>query len=119
MTYYHPEFYQLISLLGQPDGALAIQSTAVFTYGTDVVGATDLDRDGDTDLLLGHDGFSDGLEIHFNDGTAGMESIQQAHMGVTPPEVCVADVDGDGRDDIVACYGRSRGNTATVLFNRR
>jgi hypothetical protein len=64
--------------------------------------AADLDGDGHIDLAMSNSGF-DTVSVFFGDGHGAFKSAAQSPIaaGATPFMIAVADVNGDGRPDIV------------------
>lgn len=78
------------------------------------IAAADVDGDGWSDIVAGHEGHGPGqVSICFNDGAGGFASSQLYHGGALQSHVALGDVNGDGRLDIV-----SAGHAAvSVLLN--
>jgi hypothetical protein len=82
--------------------------------------AADVNGDGNVDLICAnYGGFSDDfnstLTILTNDGTGNFRLSSSPVVGIYPDSVCAADVNGDGKVDLIcANYGD---NTLTVLTN--
>lgn len=75
----------------------------------------DFNDDGRADLVVGQ---MVGVKVAFGDGSGGMSAGVRAGTGATPNSIAVADLDGDGDQDIVtANHGNGGGNTFSVLFN--
>jgi FG-GAP-like repeat len=79
------------------------------------LGAADLDRDGDVDLVVGN-GADRTLLFLRNRGDGRFASPVEIPLGRTPTQVLIADVDGDTWPDVVVA--EAEGSVA-VLRNRR
>jgi hypothetical protein len=79
------------------------------------VGAADLDRDGDVDLVVGN---AAGRSLLFlrNRGDGRFASPVEVPLGGTPARLLVADVDGDAWPEVVVTEA---GGSVAVLHNRR
>jgi hypothetical protein len=105
-------------LLGNGDGTFQPQET--FSTGSDPasVAVADVNGDGKPDLVVANYGGtgngSVGILLGNGNGTfAGQQALGQS---IKPSSVAVADIDGDGRPDIVAC-SRGGGNISLFLGN--
>ena len=79
--------------------------------------ASDIDGDGKPDLVVG---YSTGtiISVYLNTSTAGNIAFgarTDYAVGSTPSTVAIADIDGDGKKDIVTCNQSS--NTVSILRN--
>lgn len=76
------------------------------------VRAVDLDGDGNIDLVMPNQGF-DTVSVLFGDGHGNFQPIVPIVAGPTPFMIAVADVNGDGRPDIlVANYSGHMSDTS-------
>jgi trimeric autotransporter adhesin len=103
------------------ESAISYSSDQTFATGTDpqAVASADIDGDGKPDLIVANF-FDNTVSVLRNTTpsqarTIGFAAQQTFAAGISPKSVAVADVNGDGRPDLlVADYN---GNTISVLMN--
>jgi hypothetical protein len=100
------QVYQFTAATGGPGGG-------AYRAGTDVllgqfataVAVGDLDNDGDLDILTAPYSSGASLTVQLNNGQARFSpGVVLPPYGSTVSEIVLADVDGDGDLDILACY---------------
>jgi len=107
-------------LLGNGDGTL--QAPTLFTAGpgpmmTLSVAVADLNGDGKPDLATAdYNGTSGTLSVLLGDGTGAFPAYRTYAAGDSPSSVAIADVNGDGRRDLVTTNSGSGSNTVGVLL---
>ena len=84
--------------------------------GGHAVAWADFDADGDDELVAGWREAPYGLARYRVDASGRLASRQLIDAGIAVEDVAVADLDGDGRPDLVAA-GRATGNIR-ILFNQ-
>jgi hypothetical protein len=100
---------------------------SVYSYMTEYVCVGDIDGDGKPDLIL-HDGFET-LSVLRNlsatgpidpaaFGAVGDLSRYRFTVGINPQTIKVADIDGDGKPDLLVSYYSFYGIGVSVLLNR-
>lgn len=96
-------------LLNNGDGTFAAQT--IYSTGTDSapvsVAVNDADADGDDDIVVANQGGNSvGLFLNQGAGTFSTQTTYSTGTGSSPSSVVLADVSGDGKNDIiVANYG--------------
>jgi hypothetical protein len=103
-------------LTNNGSGGFAFASSLVVGNGPWVVTAADINGDGKVDLISGNQDHS--ITVLTNNGTGGFVVASTIIVGSTQPtplSVVTADVNGDGRLDLV--YGNYWSNSITVLTN--
>lgn len=89
-------------LLGNGDGTFQPRIDLPTGDSPEGVAAGDLDRDGNPDLVTAADGGPDSINIHRGNGDGTFAApTTLAVPGANPYDVRIADLDGDGRLDIV------------------
>jgi hypothetical protein len=107
-------------LLGNGDGTL--QAPTLFTAGpgpmmTLSVAVADVNGDGKPDLATAdYNGTSGTLSVLLGDGTGAFPAYRTYAVGDSPSSVAVADVNGDGRCDLVTTNSGGGTNTVNVLL---
>ncbi|MFD2719003.1 FG-GAP-like repeat-containing protein [Hymenobacter monticola] len=100
------QVYQFTAATGGPGGG-------AYRAGTDVllgqfataVAVGDLDNDGDLDIITAPYSSGASLTVQLNNGQARFsQGVVLPPYGATVSEIVLADVDGDGDLDILACY---------------
>jgi hypothetical protein len=105
-------------LLGNGDGTL--QAPTLYSAGpapmmTLSVAVADLNGDGKPDLATAdYNGTNGTLSVLLGDGTGAFPAYRTYAAGDSPSSVAVADVNGDGRRDLITT--NSGGNTVNVLL---
>jgi hypothetical protein len=91
-----------LALSSEPLAACPRNTLAVDTHGAIKIFASDIDQDGDTDIL-GLSYWGDRVDLFLNDGSRPPQWTRQLIDGSSarPVAVSVADVDGDGARDIL------------------
>jgi len=98
---------------GDCQGATTTSSVSINT-GPVAIASGDLDRSGTIDLAVAA---QTGVVILRGNGSGGFTADTPLNAGPDPRAVAIADVDGDGRPDIVV--GSGFGNTGiTILYGR-
>ena len=129
------EHYPAVIIVPNMDGAGLLTAAAtialpVFGNGVSHVRAIDLDHDGDMDIvaatpwdLNGHPPFGHVNYYWFrNDGLGGFEGPLPIGGGLdmhAAYAVDIADIDGDGLEDLIAMSDDSAANRRVVWFQRR
>ena len=102
-------------LLGRGDGSFGSRQTFAVGNGPNALSVTDLNNDHRLDVVVTNI-FDNTVSVLLNNGTGGNASFQSQAtfaVGAQPYDVTVADVDGDGKPDVItANYG---GNSLSVL----
>jgi len=81
------------------------------------VAVADLNGDGRPDLATAdYNGTSGTLSVLLGDGTGAFPAYRTYAVGDSPSSVAVADVNGDGRRDLVTTNSGSGSNTVNVLL---
>jgi len=80
---------------------------------TNQAAGVDVNTDGWADIVLMNDG-SDDFDVFLNDQTGGFQVPYSFGVGVTPMSFLIADVDGDGRPDLITVTF----NGVEVVLNR-
>ena len=108
-----------ISLLfGRPDGTYLPQVRVTTPYGPAALAVADFNRDGRDDLVvacLGYPGSYPGNLLLFVNPSSGSIAQPLLPPGLSPSSVGVADLNADGRPDIVATSGDG---TVSILLGR-
>ena len=79
---------------------------------------TDIDGDGDQDLLITGQAESGNLSgLYVNDGSGSFSESNAGLTGVDYSSSCIADVDGDGRQDLLITGNNINGRIARLYFN--
>jgi len=94
----------VITLLGDGAGGLRLVSSFDVGYGGSAVGAGRLDADGKIDLVV-TDSDSKQLRIYAGNGSGGFTLRQTMTFPEAPGRPLVADLTGDGLDDVVVTTG--------------
>ncbi|WP_324671430.1 FG-GAP-like repeat-containing protein [Hymenobacter sp. GOD-10R] len=97
--------------------------TGVYTAGQQVsfnglprnVALSDVDGDGDLDLLLSVNNGQGIVYVRLNNGSANFSGTQQVLVGQEPYGLAVGDVDADGDIDLITSNGSS--SSVSVRFN--
>lgn len=95
--------------LGRGDGTFDAADTIPFavplppipgTPPTSLLGVSDSDGDGDADIVAGVLG--GGFATFNNDGSGNLQPVESVFVGGNLPSLAVADINDDGRSDVVA-----------------
>ncbi len=94
-------------------------------YGTTSVAAADVNGDGKVDLICANQGLqfvvlSNSVTVFTNNGNGGFTLSVTLNAGTRPHSVAAADVNGDGKVDVVCANASSSfpgGNTLTIFTN--
>ena len=103
-------------VLGNGDGTfgdLDADLTVVAGTGPINAEATDLDRDGNVDLIVANS-LSDDLSVLLGNGDATFRTFERVGVGQGPRWVSVGDINGDDVPDAVSA--NREGNDLTILF---
>lgn len=87
----------------QPSAPIVLDSTYAEGYPVSCVATGDLNLDGRDDFAVGSFGNADSW-ILVNDGNRHLKPPFAASTGGTSNQIAVADVDGDGKNDVVLAY---------------
>ncbi|MCK8495277.1 FG-GAP-like repeat-containing protein [Spirosoma sp. RP8] len=79
------------------------------------VTCTDIDGDGDLDILASKRNGNSSVAIRFNDGHGRFSGSAQIRADNNPVDVTTADVDGDGDMDLLVANGSSTNNVSIRL----
>ncbi len=113
----HDDVGMVYVLLGDGRGGFSTAEGSPLRLPNSVweVSAGDLNGDGHPDLALGEN-VDRGVVIAVGDGRGGFTAAERIELGGSPGAVMVTDMDGDGRQDIVAAGHQS--GEVTVLLQR-
>lgn len=102
----HPTLGEITTYVsgGQAAGELVLSTSIVIGFDPSDLGASDLDNDGDDDLVIAHFGFG-WLEFLRGDGIGGLERELIDNLGFRHGAVELGDLNEDGVDDIVLSRG--------------
>ena len=107
-------------LFGSPGGRFFAHRTKVSSVGPTISVAADLNGDGALDLVLasheGAEGNRIAVVLGRGDGTFGPERILHNDLAPMMSSVAVADVDGDGRPDVIVAGTDFRGNGYLLTY---
>ena len=108
-------------LTNNGSGILALASTLGIGHGPGSIVAADVNNDGKVDLVMANwdNGNGNTLSVWTNSGSGLFVSNVTLNVGSGPRTVIAADINNDGKLDLIcANYGFSgNGNTLTVLTN--
>lgn len=103
---------QLVPSLGDGHGTFAVATGPLTATASSIVTAAmgDLDGDGNPDVLLWSSNNQKSIDFFHGNGYGGFEDSQPFPIATPSRHLAVADVDGDGVDDIVD------GNGPTIVY---
>jgi len=112
------EYFDYVSVLLN-DGDGSFSAFQQYPVGDDpaAVFLADLGEDGnnDIDIITANGGESNSVSVLFNDGSGSFSLPTNYSVGADPHSVFVADLNGDGFNDVVTANRDD--NNVTVLFN--
>jgi hypothetical protein len=98
-------------------GFIAAFSTNVGSYPKSIC-AADVNGDGNADLICSSsEGINGTLTVLTNNGSGGFMASGTYIVGSSPQSVCAADVNGDGKVDLICASSEGVHGTLTVLTN--
>lgn len=103
---------QLVPSLGDGHGNFAVATGPLTATASSIVTAAmgDLDGDGNPDVVLWSSNNQTSLDFFHGNGYGGFQDTQPFPIATPSRHLAVADVDGDGVDDIVD------GNGPTIVY---
>lgn len=109
---------QINTYLGDGEGGFILQST--FDPGSlsiNTIEMTDNDGDGDLDIVgLGAHGFGDTVRTFENDGEGNLSLGGGSPVAIgTPLQSTLADIDGDGIEDLLYLTGISKSSNSSLI----
>jgi hypothetical protein len=109
-------------LTNNGSGGFALVSTLATGYGLLSVTAADVNGDGNVDLITANQGrypdYVGQLSVFTNNGSASFALASSPGVGLGPWSVVAADVNGDGKLDLICVTpGRNSNGTLSVLTN--
>jgi len=99
---------QVLGFRATPTGHLVHVSTTVFPGVVVSLTVTDLDQDGDEDLVVATE-LQDGIWVSLRADGAFGEPVALVQSGLTPASVVATDLDKDGCQDLVASFRGVKG----------
>ena len=110
----------LTVLTNNGSGSFVLSGTYTVGRNPNSVAAADVNGDGKVDLIcVNSDSGDSTVSVLTNNGSGGFMLSGTYPVGIGPQSVAAADVNGDGKEDLItANWGSSaQGNTLTILTN--